>query len=116
VTDENKNLNGDQPTADEIGSAVELTEPPDIDEADEADVLLTSAGVATGLYFYRYRDLANVKPSLTGDFLSYYPQFTEQIVTPAARENPDGAFAASSVKVDLKKIDGRWLMSAFDPV
>ena len=98
------------------------------------------------------QDFAAAKSRLTGDFLSYYTQFTEQIVTPAAKEkqvktaasvvrsavaeihpdsavvllfvnqvttskeNPDGAFAASSVKVGLKKIDGRWLISAFDPV
>ena len=90
--------------------------------------------------------------NLTGDFLSYYTQFTEQIVTPAAKqksvktsatvvraavsemhpdsavvlvfinqittskENPDGAFAASAVKVGLKKISDAWLISSFDPV
>ena len=78
------------------------------------------------------KDFAAAKSNLTGDFLSYYTQFTEQIVTPAAKEksvkttasvvraavseihpdsamvlvfinqtttskeNPDGAFAASS--------------------
>ena len=98
------------------------------------------------------QDFANAKSNLTGDFLSYYTQFTEQIVTPAAREksvktaasvvraavseiepenaevlvfinqtttskeNPDGAFAASSVKVGLTKIDGTWLIESFDPV
>jgi Mce-associated membrane protein len=98
------------------------------------------------------KDFAAAKSNLTGEFLSYYTQFTEQIVTPAAKEksvkttasvvragvsemhpdsavvlvfinqvttskeNPDGAFAASSVKVSLKKIDGRWLIDAFDPV
>ena len=98
------------------------------------------------------KDFASAKSNLTGDFLSYYTQFTEQIVTPAAKEkqvktaasvvraavseihpdsatvllfvnqvttskeNPDGSFAASSVKVGLKKIDDRWLISAFDPV
>jgi len=98
------------------------------------------------------QDFAAAKAQLTGDFLSYYTQFTEQIVTPAAREksvkteasvvraavstiqpdsaevlvfinqtttskeNPDGAFAASSVKVGLKKIDGAWLIASFDPV
>ncbi|MCZ0729823.1 hypothetical protein [Mycolicibacterium iranicum] len=98
------------------------------------------------------QDFANAKSKLTGDFLSYYTQFTEQIVTPAAREksvktaasvvraavseiapdtaevlvfinqtttskeNPDGAFAASSVKVGLTKIDGNWLIDSFDPV
>ncbi|MGQ9407693.1 hypothetical protein [Mycolicibacterium gilvum] len=98
------------------------------------------------------QDFANAKSKLTGDFLDYYTQFTEQIVTPAAKEksvktaasvvragvsqiaadsaevlvfinqtttskeNPDGAFAASSVKVGMKKIDGNWLISSFDPV
>jgi Mce-associated membrane protein len=98
------------------------------------------------------QDFANAKSKLTGDFLSYYTQFTEQIVTPAAREksvktaasvvraavsevepesaevlvfinqtttskeNPDGAFAASSVKVGLTKIDGAWLIESFEPV
>ncbi|KWX67963.1 hypothetical protein [Mycobacterium sp. NAZ190054] len=98
------------------------------------------------------QDFANAKSKLTGDFLSYYTQFTEQIVTPAAKEksvktaasvvraavseiepaaaevlvfinqtttskeNPDGAFAASSVRVGLKKIDGNWLIESFDPV
>lgn len=98
------------------------------------------------------KDFSNAKSHLTGDFLAYYTQFTEQIVTPAARqksvkttasvvqaavselhpdsavvlvfinqntkskENPDGAFAASSVKVGMKKINGTWLISAFDPV
>ncbi|MBB2991798.1 Mce-associated membrane protein [Mycolicibacterium iranicum] len=98
------------------------------------------------------QDFANAKSKLTGDFLSYYTQFTEQIVTPAAKEkavktaasvvraavadiepdsaevlvfinqtttskeNPDGAFAASSVKIGLTKIDGTWLIESFDPV
>ena len=98
------------------------------------------------------KDFAAAKSHLTGDFLSYYTQFTEQIVTPAAKQksvktaasvvqaavselhpdsavvlvfvnqsttskaNPDGAFAASAVKVGLKKINGAWLISSFDPV
>ena len=98
------------------------------------------------------KDFANAKSHLTGDFLSYYTQFTEQIVTPAAKqksvkttatvvraavsemhpdsavvlvfinqtttskENPDGAFAASAVKVGLKKVNDAWLISSFDPV
>jgi Mce-associated membrane protein len=98
------------------------------------------------------KDFAAAKSHLTGDFLSYYTQFTEQIVAPAAKqkavkttasvvragvselrpnsasvlvfvnqnttskENPDGAFAVSSVKVSLTKIDGAWLISSFDPV
>jgi Mce-associated membrane protein len=33
-----------------------------------------------------------------------------------SKENPDGAFTASSVKVGLTKLDGKWLISSFDPV
>ncbi len=98
------------------------------------------------------KDFAAAKSHLTGDFLSYYTQFTEQIVTPAAKqksvktsatvvqaavsqiepesaevlvfinqttvskENPDGSFAASAVKVGLKKINDAWLIESFDPV
>jgi Mce-associated membrane protein len=98
------------------------------------------------------KDFAAAKSHLTGDFLSYYTQFTEQIVTPAAKqksvkttaavvraavselhpdsavvlvfinqntvskENPDGSFAASAVKVGLKKINDTWLIGSFDPV
>jgi Mce-associated membrane protein len=83
-------------------------------------LLLTSAGVATWVYFERYqpnrqtdpgvaeaavsaesqgtvallsyspesldKDFANAKSYLSGDFLSYYNQFTEQIVAPAAKQ------------------------------
>jgi Mce-associated membrane protein len=83
-------------------------------------LLLTSAGVATWVYFERYqpnrqtdpgvaeavvsaasegtvallsyspesldKDFANAKSHLSGDFLSYYNQFTEQIVAPAAKQ------------------------------
>jgi Mce-associated membrane protein len=98
------------------------------------------------------KDFANAKSHLTGDFLSYYANFTQQVVTPAAKqkavktsaavvraaisemhpdsavalvfinqntvskENPDGAFAASAVKVGLKRINNTWLISSFDPV
>ena len=84
--------------------------------------------------------------------MSYYTQFTEQIVTPAAKqksvkttaavvraavselhpdsamvlvfinqntvskENPNGSFAASTVKVGLKKVNDTWLIGSFDPV
>lgn len=126
-------------------------------DADAANAALEAAKTGTvALLSYSPetldKDFATAKSNLTGDFLSYYAQFTEQIVTPAAKEkqvktaaaviraavsdihpdaatvllfinqtttskeNPDGAFAASSVKVGLKKIDGRWLISAFDPV
>lgn len=98
------------------------------------------------------KDFATAKSHLTGDFLSYYTDFTTKVVTPAAQqkkvkttatvvngavselkpdsavvllfinqtttsqENPDGAFAVSSVKVGMTKDDGRWLISSFDPV
>lgn len=98
------------------------------------------------------QDFANAKSHLTGDFLSYYTDFTTKVVTPAAQQkkvktnatvvngavseltpdsavvllfinqtttsqdNPDGAFAVSSVKVGMTKNDGRWLISTFDPV
>jgi Mce-associated membrane protein len=98
------------------------------------------------------KDFANAKAHLTGDFLNYYTQFTQDIVAPAvktkavktsaavvrsavaqlhpdsaevllfvnqttqSKENPDGAFAASSVKVGLVKVGNDWLISTFDPV
>ena len=34
----------------------------------------------------------------------------------ASKENPNGTFTASSVKVGLTKVDGSWLISSFDPV
>jgi Mce-associated membrane protein len=33
-----------------------------------------------------------------------------------SKENPDGAFAASAVKVGLTKVNDAWLISSFDPV
>jgi Mce-associated membrane protein len=33
-----------------------------------------------------------------------------------SKDNPDGSFTASSVKVGLTKVDGKWLISSFDPV
>lgn len=98
------------------------------------------------------KDFASAKSHLTGDFLTYYSQFTNDIVTPAVRqksvktsaqivqsavaelkpgsavvlvflnqtttskENPDGSFTASSVKVGLTDVKGTWLISSFDPV
>lgn len=97
-------------------------------------------------------DFSSAKSHLTGDFLSYYTNFTEQIVTPAAKqravktsaavirkgiaeihpdravvlvflnqvttskENPDGSYTTSAVKVSLERHDGAWLISSFDPV
>lgn len=98
------------------------------------------------------QDFTNAKSHLTGDFLSYYTDFTTKIVQPAAQkkkvktnakvvqgaavevkpdsavvllfinqtttsqEIPDGAFAVSSVKVGLNKVNGNWMISSFDPV
>jgi Mce-associated membrane protein len=36
--------------------------------------------------------------------------------TTTSKENPDGAFAASAVRVTLQKTDDRWLISEFEPV
>ncbi|MCV7370083.1 hypothetical protein CRI77_12825 [Mycolicibacterium duvalii] len=126
-------------------------------DADARQVVLDAATSGTvALLSYSPEsleaDFAAAKARLTGDFLSYYTQFTEQIVTPAAKEkqvkttasvvrsgvaqmepdtaevlvfinqtttskeNPDGAFAASSVKVGMTKVDGNWLIESFDPV
>ena len=98
------------------------------------------------------KDLDSAKSHLTGDFLTYYSQFTDQVVRPAVKTkqvsttanivraavsemHPDQAKvlvfvnqtttssdrnepsqSASSVVVTLNKIDGKWLISAFDPV
>lgn len=98
------------------------------------------------------KDFANAKSHLSGDFLSYYNQFTEQIVAPAAKQkslktnarvlgaavqelhpdsavvlvlidqsttskdNPDPAMASSSVLVSLTRVNGKWLITKFDPV
>ncbi|HYB36569.1 MAG TPA: hypothetical protein VEF72_12945 [Mycobacterium sp.] len=98
------------------------------------------------------RDFATAKSHLAGDFLSYYDQFTQQIVAPAAKQkslkttahvmraavselhpdsavvlvfvdqsttskdSPDPSMAASSVRVTLTKVDGKWLITKFDPV
>jgi len=70
------------------------------------------------------QDFANAKSHLTGDFLNYYSQFTHDSAvvlvflnqTTTSRENPNGSFTASSVNVVRTKVDGSWLISAFDPV
>jgi Mce-associated membrane protein len=98
------------------------------------------------------QDFATARSHLTGDFLSYYDQFTQEIVSPAAKQKavtttaqvvgaavseqhsnsavvlvfvnqttiskdrPDPAMAASSVLVSLTKVDGKWLITKFDPV
>ncbi|MCX5044313.1 twin-arginine translocation pathway signal [Aldersonia sp. NBC_00410] len=98
------------------------------------------------------QDLAAAQSHLTGDFLDYYKQFTEQVVAPAAKDKavktnavvvrsavsemhpdsakvllfinqtttskdqPDPAIASSSVVATMDKVDGKWLISKFDPV
>ena len=126
------------------------------DERVSAEVLRAASDGTVALLSYSPesldKDFANAKSHLTGDFLDYYTKFTNDIVTPAAKqknvktsaqvarsavselepasaevlvfinqnttskENPDGSFTASSVKVGLTKLDGRWLISSFDPV
>jgi Mce-associated membrane protein len=36
--------------------------------------------------------------------------------TTTSKENPDGSFTASSVKVEMTKVGNDWLISSFDPV
>jgi Mce-associated membrane protein len=98
------------------------------------------------------KDFATAKSHLTGDFLSYYNQFTEQIVAPAAKQKslkttahvmgaavqelhpdsavvlvfvdqsttskdkPDPSMSASDVLVGLTRVNGRWLITKFDPI
>lgn len=98
------------------------------------------------------QDFAAAKTHLTGDFLNYYNDFTQQIVTPAAKQKsvttqaqvasaavselhpnsavvlvfvdqsttskdrPEPAMASSTVMVSMTKVDGKWLITKFDPV
>jgi Mce-associated membrane protein len=98
------------------------------------------------------KDFATAKSRLTGEFLNYYSQFTQQIVGPAAKQKavkttaaiaqaaltelhsdsavvlvfvnqttqsaarPEPTITASSVLVSLTKINGAWLVSAFNPI
>jgi len=34
----------------------------------------------------------------------------------ASKDDPDGSYNQSSVKIGLKKVDGKWLMATFDPI
>lgn len=126
------------------------------DEAAQQQVLQAATDGAVAMLTYSPENLdeamATAKAHLTGDFLSYYSDFAQQIVAPAAREkevsttasvvsaavtdmNPDSAtvllfinqqtmsnertepsLAASTVIVNLTKIDGAWLISEFTPV
>lgn len=98
------------------------------------------------------KDFADARSRLTGDFLTYYSEFADKFVAPAAkqkdiratatvvraapitvqadaaevlvylnqattsRDNPEPAQAASAVKVGLTKLDGKWLISSFNPI
>lgn len=98
------------------------------------------------------KDLDTAKSYLTGDFLKYYGQFTDDVVRPAVKtkqvsttanvvraavsdltpdkatvlvfvnqtttsaDRAEPAMTASSVKVTLDRMDGKWLIAAFDPV
>jgi Mce-associated membrane protein len=126
------------------------------DQAVQQTVLKAATDGTVALLSYKPdsldHDFTTAKSHLTGDFLSYYNKFTQEIVTPAAKQkavstsaavvrsavmemhpdsavvmvfvnqattsnqNPDGSFAASTVKVGLTKVDGSWLISSFDPV
>lgn len=128
----------------EVGDAAEQSA---IQAAKDGTVALLSYSPET-----LDKDFAAARSKLTGDFLSYYTQFTEQIVTPAAKQKsvkttasvvqaavselhpdlavvlvfinqitqssglPEPSVTVSSVRVSLKKVDGAWLISSFDPV
>lgn len=122
-----------------------------------SDVVLQQAKDATvAVLSYSPEDLDKnleaAKSHLTGDFLNYYSQFTDQVIRPAVQTkkvsttanvvraavsemHPDQAkvlvfvnqtttssdreepsLTASSVVVTMDKVDGKWLISAFDPV
>jgi Mce-associated membrane protein len=122
-----------------------------------ADVAIAAASAGTvAVLSYKpdtaESDFAAAKSHLTGDFLTYYDQFTEKVVGPAvaqkgvhttaaiaqaavsdlqpdsavvlifvnqstsSTQSPEPSIAASSVNVGLRKVDGNWLISSFDPV
>lgn len=62
----------------------------------------TQATIARAAVSELHRDSAKV--------LAFINQVT------VSKENPDGSFAASSVKITVQDINGKWLISAFDPV
>jgi Mce-associated membrane protein len=97
------------------------------------------------------QDFSAAEAMLTGDFLTYYKQFTSQVVAPAAtqkrvattatvvragvesltgqtasilvfvnqtttsQEKPSPATTSSSVRVELAKVNGAWLIDKFNP-
>lgn len=126
------------------------------DSAAASSAVDAASDGTTALLTYRPdtldSDLTAAKAHLTGEFLTYYGKFSDEILQPAAkdravtaeasvvraapveihpdtakvlvyvnqttasRERPDAAASASSVMVTLTKVDGRWLISAFDPL
>jgi len=125
------------------------------DAAAKAAATAASAGTVSMLSYAPDsldRDLAAAKAHLTGDFLTYYSKFSDEIVAPAAKQKavkttasvvrtavselrpdsakvvvflnqtttstskPEPTQTASSVVVSLTKVNGAWLISAFDPV
>ncbi|MFD4369423.1 hypothetical protein [Rhodococcus sp. NPDC058521] len=97
-------------------------------------------------------DFTKAKTHLTGEFLTYYEEFTTKVVKPAATDNgvdttaqvvrsavskheddtaevlafvnqtttstpkPEPELSSSTVRITLDRVDGRWLISSFDPV
>lgn len=126
------------------------------DDAAKASVVRAASEATVSVLSYKpdtlQNDLAAAKSHLTGEFLTYYSKFSDEILMPAARdrevatsasvvraadeeihpdaakvlvfvnqtttsrERPEPAQSASSVMVSLSKVDGRWLISAFDPI
>ncbi|MBF4997727.1 twin-arginine translocation pathway signal [Nocardia sp. BSTN01] len=131
---------------------------PDRQTDDAAQRAATAAATNGSVAILSYapdtldHDLTTAKSFLTGDFLTYYGQFTQQVVAPAAKQKsvktaaavvrsaveqihpdsaavlvfinqttttsdkPDPSMTSSSVKVSLAHVDGKWLISSFDPV
>ena len=125
------------------------------DAAESQAVVMAASDATVALLSYSAqsldRDLTDAKSHLTGGFLSYYRQFTDSVVVPAAKVNgvqtsaavvraaisqmlpqsavvlvfvnqttiskdhPDPVLRASSIRVHLQRIGGRWLIDAFDP-
>lgn len=129
----------------------------DVETADATSSVISAATEgAVALLSYAPdsldHDLVTARSHLAGDFLTYYSQFSDQFVAPAAkqkdvhatatvtraaavdvhadsarvliflnqtttsRDDPDPVQTVSSVMVQLAKVDGRWLISSFDPI
>jgi Mce-associated membrane protein len=123
-------------------------------QASRAVISAASAGTVAMLSYAPDtldQDFASAKSHLGGDFLSYYDNFTQQIIAPAAKqkslkttarvvtaavselhgdsavvllfvnqtttsmENPKPAIATSSVLVTMTRVDGKWLITKFNP-